>query len=184
MKRIRATVGEDALIMLGSDRRLELTAPLINGQYFASSTENDPKFWYWATRGIDWAQAHLRAPRLIGISEARAGFRPADMRMTTTLALTHTDGYALFNSVAHGGTDWTQAWPSFWNKSLGRPFAAGTPRADGSTAREFEGGTVVYNPLGGAPTKVTFSDSRTSAATGQRGTAFLIPAGDGDLYLR
>jgi len=184
MKRVRAVVGEDALIMLGTGRALTLTAPLINGQYFAINSSDDPKIWAWNTQGIDWAQSHLRAPRLIGLSVTRPEFRPAEMRLATTLVLTHTDGYALFNGPARGGTDWTGAWPSFWNKTLGRPIGAGAPRGDGSTAREFEGGTAVYNPPTGKPTKSIFSETRTSAATGEKARAFTLPAGDGDLYLR
>jgi hypothetical protein len=106
------------------------------------------------------------------------------MRATTTLVLTHSDGYALFADPDGLPTpDHLHDWYPFWNKSLGGPAGPGIQRTDGASQREFEYGTVVYNPIDNAPVRVTFNAPRRSAATGQIGTSFLLEPLDGDLYL-
>ena len=48
------------------------------------------------------------------------------MRATTTLALTHGDGYCLFSDPNPLPTpDHMHNWYPFWNKSLGRPLRSG-----------------------------------------------------------
>ena len=71
------------------------------------------------------------------------------MRATTTLALTHSDGYCLFSDPNPlSSPDHLHNWYAFWNRSLGKPVAKGTANSDGTMRREFENGTVVYNPMG------------------------------------
>jgi hypothetical protein len=58
-----------------------------------------------------------------------------------------------------------------------------TERDDGAVEREFEQGTVVYNPIDNGPIEVGFDTPRRSAATGEVAASFALDAFDGDLYL-
>jgi hypothetical protein len=107
------------------------------------------------------------------------------MRATTTLALTLFNGYCLFSDPNPLPTpDHLHNWYPFWNKSLGRPVSAGTTTADGTVRREFDGGTVVYNPMGNKNVDLVFSQPRTSVATGRTAKEHQLASPDGDLYLQ
>ena len=49
--------------------------------------------------------------------------------------------------------------------------------------REFDGGTVIYNPMGNRSVAVVFSQPRTSVATGQTAREHQLASPDGDIYL-
>ena len=107
------------------------------------------------------------------------------MRATTTLALTHSDGYCLFSDPNPLSTpDHLHNWYSFWNRSLGKPIAKGIANSDGTMRREFENGTVVYNPMGNKAVAVTFPEDRRSAATGNVARSHHLESSDGDMFLK
>ena len=106
------------------------------------------------------------------------------MRATTTLVLTLSNGYCLFSDPNPLPTpDHLHNWYPFWNKSLGRPVSAAAAAADGTVRREFDGGTVVYNPMGNTNIAMHFSQPRTSVATGRTATEHQLASPDGDIYL-
>ena len=106
------------------------------------------------------------------------------MRATTTLALTHSDGYCLFSDPNPLPTpDHQHNWYPFWNKSLGKPVAKGTADSNGTVRREFENGTVVYNPMGNKAVSVTFPEERRSVATGKTARTHEVGNADGDIFL-
>ncbi|MFI5345076.1 MAG: adenylate/guanylate cyclase domain-containing protein [Elusimicrobiota bacterium] len=184
LKKVRAAVGEDALLMASSGKELPLSAPLLNGQNLNMNRDVSPRAWTNAARVMVWGQSHLREPRLVALAVEQDQPNPALLRMVTTLSLTHSDGFALFAQTMGAAEGWRAEWPAIWNKTLGRPVAPGQPRDDGSTSREFANGTAVYNPPDGKPAKLSFAEERTSAATGRKGKTFTLAAGDGDLYLK
>jgi hypothetical protein len=107
------------------------------------------------------------------------------MRATTSLTLTHSDGYCLFsdpNPLPSG--DHRHDWYPFWNKSLGRPTCRRAEKDDGTVVREFENGTVVYNPMGNKTVTVEFESARRSVATGESARRHRLGCPDGDIYLR
>ena len=59
-----------------------------------------------------------------------------------------------------------------------------TKRPDPVIQREFDGGTVVNNPMGNSAVTVTFDEPRLSAASDLAGLTFSVPAMDGDLFLK
>ena len=75
-------------------------------------------------------------------------------------------------------------WYSFWNRSLGKPVARGTANSDGTVLREFENGTVVYNPMGNKAVSVTFPEDRRSAASGKTAPSHHLEGSDGDIFLK
>jgi hypothetical protein len=73
---------------------------------------------------------------------------------------------------------------SFWSRSLGKPVDKGTAHSDGTVLREFENGTVVYNPMGNKAVSVTFLEDRRSAASGKTAQSHHLESSDGDMFLK
>jgi hypothetical protein len=162
------------------------------------STADGAGEWQRATQTLLWAEANLRAPTINAFETwSCTATRPeavpctpdsrnslSRMRATTTLVLTHSDGTVLFGDPNGLPTpDHLHNWYAFWDKSLGRPAGERVDRDDGAVQREFERGTVVYNPIDNPPVEVTFEEPRRSAASGEVATSFTLDSFDGDLYL-
>ncbi len=80
--------------------------------------------------------------------------------------------------------DHLRNWYAFWSRSLGKPVAKGTANSDGTVLREFENGTVVYNPMGNKVVTVAFPEERRSAATGKVARSHNLGSPDGDFFLK
>ncbi|MDP8243111.1 MAG: putative glycoside hydrolase [Candidatus Hinthialibacter antarcticus] len=188
IKTIRDAIGEDALILVNAnDRKSPMTAPYINGYFMECWRSKTPGDWRRIAETLRWAEENLREPRINCVEtwyeNSRRDF--SRMRATTCLALTHSDGYALFsdpNDLPTG--DHQHDWYSFWDKQLGRPIDKGVIHETGWAQREFERGAAVYNPMGNTEIKITFNETRTRLSTGEQGTVFSIPPLDGDLFLK
>jgi hypothetical protein len=202
LREIRQAIGPDALIVVNSGRTMPMgSAPYINGLYMETtipSTAHEVEEWQRATETLLWAETSLRTPRINALetwtcsAESPFAVPCADdartrlnrMRATTTLVLTHSDGYALFADPNGLPTaDHLHNWYPFWDKTLGRPVGGRTRRQDGAFEREFEQGTVVYNPIDNRPIEVTFDAPRRSAVSGQVASSFVLDSFDGDLFL-
>jgi hypothetical protein len=185
---VRESIGPDALILVNAGWTSPFSsAPYINGLYMETTiphTLDEVDEWRRATETLVWAEQNLRTPTLNAFETWNARSSLNRMRATTSLVLTQSDGYSLFADPNDLPTpDHLHDWYAFWDRSLGRPLASGVEREDGAFQREFDYGTVVYNPIGNAPVEVTFPVARRSAATRQVATSFVLPALDGDLYL-
>jgi hypothetical protein len=187
IKEIRAQVGEDALILgNANDRATPLTAPYLNGYFMECYKSKNPRDWRQIADTLQWAETHLREPRINCLETWYHNSRQdlSLMRATTTLALTLSDGYCLFSDPNPLPTpDHLHDWYPFWQKTLGAPTAAGIWCPDGSAQRQFQNGLAVYNPLGNAAVTVTFTSPRLSASTQNMAKTFRIEPGDGDLLL-
>jgi hypothetical protein len=214
LKKVRAAVGPDSLILVNSNdiradvaspsaMLLKQSAPLVNGVFMESVqslvsstgkgtyTKGD---WNNIEKALLWNETNLRPPRIncleIWFQSSRDDERL--MRATTTLALTRSNAYALFGDPNRlPMPDHLHNWYHFWNKTLGKPLEApGKTRKDGSSVREFENGTVVYNSiLNHGPVTITFSDQRIPASQAElqakpAGTVFTIQPCDGELFLK
>ncbi|GIX07896.1 MAG: hypothetical protein KatS3mg115_2299 [Candidatus Poribacteria bacterium] len=188
LRRVREAVGPDALILVNSnDRTVPKSAPYVNGLFMECYRSQTPEDWRRIEATLRWAESALRAPRANCLETWYHRSRRDEhlMRATTTLVLTHSDGYALFSDPNPLPTpDHLHDWYPFWDAPLGRPTAPGVRREDGSWTREFTGGTALYNPMGNPPTAIRFSTPRWSVAQGRSGTTFTVPGGDGDLFLQ
>lgn len=188
IKEARAAVGDEAIIIVNAnDRKTPQTAPYVNGYFMECCRSETAEDWQGIADTLSWAEQHLRQPRVNCVETWYHKSRNDLylMRATTTLALTHSDGYCLFsdpNPLPTG--DHRHNWYPFWNKSLGQPVAKGKKRSDGSWWREFDSGTVVYNPMGNDEITVAFDGPRTSVATGKAATEHQLQSPDGDIYLR
>jgi hypothetical protein len=186
---IRKAIGNDKLIIVNSNRdKANNAAPFINGLFMEAAfspygAPSSPSDWRTISNTLSWAEDNLLSPHVNAL-ETWSVKSPQDelnrMRATTTLALTHSNGYALFSSENHG-----HRWHSFWDhKELGKPIEKMIKRSDGAVQREFSGGTVIYNPMGNVKVNIEFSDARFSAANEQIGDKFIIEPMDGDLFLK
>lgn len=188
IQEVRAAVGEQALILANAnDRQTPQTGRYINGYFMECTESRSPQDWKRIADTLSWAEANLREPRINCLEtwyhQSRDDLNL--MRATTTLALTHSDGYCLFSDPNPlPAPDHLHNWYTFWSRSLGRPVAPGAANSDGTVRREFENGTVVYNPMGNKATSVTFPEDRRSAATGKTARSHRLESPDGDLFLK
>jgi Hypothetical glycosyl hydrolase family 15 len=183
---IRDAIGDRVLIVNSNDRQAPRAAPFVNGLYMEGYQSATAQHWQQLASTLAWAETAVRLPRVNAFETWFATSR-ADldrMRATTTLALTHSDGYALFcdpNDVP--APDHLHSWYPFWNEPLGVPLGPGVIRADGAWQRDFTGGVAVYNPMGNATASITLAGPHRSSATGLVATSHLVPGRDGDLFL-
>ena len=199
VKAVRDAIGPDTLIIVNPEvRRIPRSARYVNGVFLENCFQpapgqpcrglNSPGAWKFVADVLLWAEKNLRVPRVNALEGWFVNSRQElnRMRATTTLALTHSNGYTLFGDpndlpVPDHRHDWYRFWDA---KSLGRPMAPMTKRHDGAFQREFTGGTVVYNPQGNRSVTVTFDGHRTSAATGRSAGTFAVDGMDGDVFLK
>ena len=185
-KEVREAVGENALIICNAnDHITPRTAQYVNGYFMECYRSQTGEDWKRIADTLAWAEKNLRSPR---VNCLETWFHKSRndlhlMRATTTLALTLSNGYCLFSDPDPLPTpDHLHDWYPFWNKSLGRPLAAGASAADGTVRREFDGGTVVYNPMGNKCVDLAFPHARTSVATGRTAREHQLAGPDGDIF--
>ena len=188
VKAIRKTIGEEALILANAnDQKTPLTAPYLNGYFMECYRSESVDDWKLISDTLLWAEKNLRYPHINCLETWYHNSRQDLnlMRATTTLCLTHSNGYCLFSDPNPLPTpDHLHDWYSFWNKSLGKPIADGKTREDNTTIREFEKGTVVYNPMGGNTATLIFPEAHTSVTTGKYSRKHILNRTDGDIYLK
>jgi hypothetical protein len=201
VQRVRAAIGPDKLIIVNSNANKPTgSAPYINGLYmevdphlpqWVESPSRAPSaaVWQQLVSTLQWAEATLQEPR-INVLETwytRSRSEPRNMRMTTTAALTLSNGYSLFGDPNYlPAPDHAHDWYEFWNLDLGQPSEApqtDATKIDGGFVREFAGGQVVFNPLfNSQPMTRQFASPVRQASTGLVGISFTVPVGDGDVF--
>ena len=187
VEEVREAIGDQALIICNAnDRTTPQTARYINGYFMECYRSKTAEDWKRIADTLVWAEKNLRSPRVNCVEtwfhKSRNDFNL--MRATTTLALTLSSGYCLFSDPNPLPTpDHLHNWYPFWNKSLGKPLSEGTAAADGTVRREFDAGTVIYNPMGNRDVVIRFSQPRTSVATGRTAKEHQLASPDGDIYV-
>ena len=105
------------------------------------------------------------------------------MRATTTMSLTHSDGYVLF-AVGYYNHHY---WYDFWDADLGQPVGPKSQLYNEDTPglyiREFTNGWAVYNHSGGAQV-ITLPEEAQGVASSLVGTEHTLHNLDGEMYLR
>jgi hypothetical protein len=188
VKEVRKAIGDQYLIIANTnDRTAPATAPYINGYFMECYRSSTPEHWRRIAATLRWAEANLRPPRVNCVEtwyhRSRADLNL--MRAVTTLTLTHSNGYCLFSDPNPlPGVDHRHNWYPLWDKSLGKPVSAVAARPDGAFMREFENGTVIYNPMGNRTATATFPEARISVATGRVSKTHHVDSPDGDILLK
>jgi hypothetical protein len=177
IKAVRHGVGQGGLIALESGELPVLSGPYANGLIVEDDGKGKP-VWPTFAATSEWARDHLRNPSFTALDALapRARNRLYDMRMETTYALVFSDGFVSFGDAE--GHDWYE----FWSPSLGRPVRA-TYRKGGAYRREFQFGTVIFNPPTNPTVIVDFPLNHTSVAKSIVTRSVSVQPGDGDILL-
>ena len=192
----RKHIPDDFLILVngGFDGRVEKYANHINGSFMECGWE--------ATNGgylrtdlltiektLTWNEHNLRFPQI----NCLEGFGFPDevpdskknrrwMRVFTTLSLTHSNGYVLYNfGIGHN-----HIWYDFWNADLGEPIGGKSityQNQNGLFIREFTHGWAVYN-RSGSEQEVVFESHVSGKSSEITALSHTIPDMDGEIYLK
>ena len=201
LERIRAQTRPDFLIIGNVNRdKLPRTGKYINGGFMETGTpSNDSNVGGTEEieRGLQkiestllWAEQNMREPRINALEGWGFPTEPPDsptnlrwMRAFTTLSLTHSDGYVLYND----GIQHNHYWYDFWDVDLGRPVGPKSQLYDlnipGLYIREFTNGWAIYNHSG-EPQVITLPEKVQGVASGLVNTEHALPNLDGEMYLR
>tara|TARA_R110002096_G_scaffold206192_11_gene392431 strand:+ start:16345 stop:17496 length:1152 start_codon:yes stop_codon:yes gene_type:complete len=187
IRKIRQAIGEEALILgNANDLLAPRSAPYLNGFFMECWRSSTPEDWARITETLRWAESHLREPRINCLETWFEDSRQdlAKMRATTTLVLTHSDGFCLFSDPNPLPTaDHLHDWYPFWDVELGKPQEVGQSVEDGTYQRKFENALVVHNPVGNSRALIEFEEPRIRASNREHGRKFHIDPSDGDFFL-
>ena len=195
LKRIRAAVRDDFLIVINSNRnKMPRRAWGINGTFMETLRDNDSGYTHEGIKEIEdtliWSEENLREPQINCLEGWGIPTEPPDspnnlrwMRVFTTMSLTCSDGYVLYgmeDSHHH-------IWYDFWEADLGRPVGSKAQLyqdIDGLFMREFTNGWAVYN-RSGKNQKISLSQFATAVGNADlRSLTHLLPDLDGEIYLK
>ena len=194
LQRIRAGVGDDFLIIANTNRRkIPRTAWAINGTFMETGRDYDRGYTHDGLIEIEstllWAEENLREPRINCLEgwgiPTEAPDSPRNlrwMRVFTTMSLTHSDGYVLYN----GGIQHEHYWYDFWDADLGQSIgekAQPYENRDGLFIREFTNGWAVYN-RSGKPQEIRLPEQAIGVESDLRNITHIIPDLDGEIYLK
>ena len=196
LKRIRASVPDDFLIIGNYNRgKIVRRAWGMNGSLMEIGLDHPNGYTHDGIKRIErsliWNEQNLKAPQVNCLEGWGIPTEPPDsptnkryMRLFTTMSLTCSDGYVLYNfNNLH-----QHIWHDFWDANLGRPVGKkAQPYQDikGLYIREFTNGWAVYNRSGAAQT-ITLPASATPVSDRGNNAAsqtHLLPDLDGEIYL-
>ena len=194
VRTVRNAIGYGPLIIVNSNqRKVPNTAKYVNGLFMEVYSTSSVKDWQDAASTLLWAEESLLAPR-VNCLETWFHISRQDlnlMRATTTLSLTHSNGYCLFSDPNPLPVpDHLHSWYPFWNKEtepgqpkLGKPIASRVIWDDGVVTRLFQYGMAAYNAKGNGSVTLAFTWPVTSTASGRTAAAHVLPEEDGDIYV-
>ena len=203
LERIRAEARPNFLILVNTNRStIPRTAPHINGSFMETGTpsgvlkyldgdddEGIERALLETEGSLRWLEDNLREPHINSLEGWGFPDESPDsprnlrwMRAFTTLSLTHSDGYVLFND----GIQHAHYWYDFWDADLGQPVGEkgqvyqGT---DGLYIREYTNGWAVYNHSG-SPQVIRLPEEVQGVASGLVNVEHALANLDGEMYLR
>ncbi|MDE0041699.1 MAG: putative glycoside hydrolase, partial [Candidatus Poribacteria bacterium] len=213
---VRSQVRDDFLILVNTNRKKPMPfAEYVNGTFMETLTDNHYSdnpggYTYTGLQEIEdtliWSEENLRSPQINCLEGWGIPTEPPDspnnrrwMRVFTTMSLTHSDGYVLYNTgtgvfpILDARVDeypWelshAHIWYPFWDVDLGRPIGPkAQPYEDipGLFIREFINGWAVYN-RSGEPHVITLPERVQSVRSGLQHTQHAVPDLDGDMFIR
>lgn len=199
MRRIRAEVGDDFLIIVNAGHSKPMrAAPYINGLFIRAGFfirtgyEHVGRYSYERLMEIEstlsWAEENLCSPQVnclegwgveTEVPESATNLRW--MRAFTTMGLTHSDGYVM-HITKHDGV----RWYAFWNAPLGKPVGEKAQlyeNREGLFIRKFTNGWAVYNRSGQAQI-IALSEITTGVGRGITARWHTVPDLDGEIFLK
>ena len=194
LRRIREATRDTFLIVVNTnDRIIPLTGQMVNGAYMESivpapGVPREPSIRI-VRDSLEWLENNLREPRLVLLQGGTDPSEPPDspynqrlMRATTTMSLTHSDGYTQFGIDSSDD----KFWYDFWDADLGQPAGPKSQfyeNIQGLYIREFTNGWAVYNQSGETQV-VTLPEKSQSVANGLSNTKHVVEHIDGDIFLK
>ncbi len=145
-----------------------------------------------------WNEENLRSPQINCLEGEGIGTEPPDspenrrwMRLFTTMGLTHSDGYVLYNTGKrnYGGPDHEHIWYDFWDAPIGRPVGGAETKGqlynnrEGVFIREFTNGWAVYN-RSRQEQRIQLPEQVSGVSSGITGVQHTLPDLDGEIYLK
>ena len=197
IERIRAETRPDFLIMGNTnDNKIPKAAEHTNGGFMETGVpenltgESLESGLVRIEDALLWLESNLKEPQINGLEGFGIPTEPPDsptnlrwMRAITTMSLTHSDGYVMFND----GVGHSHFWYDFWDADLGRTLSEAKAQLyenrEGLYIREFANGWAVYNHSG-APQVITLPEEVQGVASGLVNTEHELPNLDGEMYLR
>ena len=203
LREARNRVREDFLILVNAGRSKPTAyTEYIDGSFMELGRDHSGDYTYRELIEIEdilrWNEINLRAPQINCLEGEGIGTEPPDspenrrwMRLFTTMGLTHSDGYVLYNTGKrfHGGPDHEHIWYDFWDADLGRPVGGTETKGqlydnrDGVFIREFTNGWAVYN-RSGQEQQIELPESTTGVSSGIKTNSHILPDLDGEIYLK
>ena len=196
LRRIRAGTRPDFLIMGNTNRHtIPRTAPHINGGFMETIVPHTLTGGHLEAllneveTSLLWLEQNLREPQINALEGWGIPTKSPDdstnlrwMRAFTTLSLTHSDGYVLFNL----GEGHEHYWYDFWDADLGQPVGLKAQLYEeipGLYIREYTNGWAVYNHSG-ALQIIALPEEAQGVASRLVNTEHTLPNLDGEMYLR
>lgn len=201
LRELRAAVGDDFLILVNAGYDVggfDWLLPSINGIMYESGWSHERTEWDDCIRAMRHNETLLRLPRISAIerfedirdyagwpgrSDPNALFPrdPAARRWTLCYTLIIGDYYYLFSDSTSHRHDW---YPEY-DVKLGLPTEEGRRVKDHVWQRRYEKGLVVVNlPGAKGPFTARVDQLARDAFSGETGTEFEIPPGDGRILAK
>ena len=215
---VREQTRDDFLILINANRsKATRYTEYVNGTFMETGSDNEyltgipGGYTHDGLKEIEstllWSDENLRSPQINCLEGWGIPAEPPDspenrrwMRVITTLSLTHSDGYVMYDTGRGAvavcpecpyvwGAAHQHIWYDFWDADLGRPVGSKAQHHQnikGLFIREFTNGWAVYNRSGNAqsitlPAPATpVSDRENNAAS----PTHLLPDLDGEMYLK
>ena len=178
-REVRSQARDDFLILINTNRsKATRYTEYVNGtfmetlRYFGKGYSRDGLKEIEST--LLWSESNLRYPQINCLEGWGIPSKPPDspenrrwMRVFTTMSLTHSDGYVMYNTgwgaitvcpeCPYWGPGHEHIWYDFWDANLGRPVGPKAQVYDGKSGlfvREFTNGWAVYNRSGSGQTVI------------------------------
>ena len=192
LRRIRETVGDDFLIIANTNtHKVPRSAPYLNGAFMETFGNYSLKYLIEIENALLWYEENFRYPQINCLYAVSISNEPLNSprnqqwaRLFTTLSLTHSNGYVLFQEYAYS------YWYPFWDALLGRPIGGDETKGqfyenrEGLFIREFTNGWTVYN-RSGKEQQVEFPEAVSGVASGvEEKRSHVLPDLDGEIYLK
>jgi hypothetical protein len=179
-------VNPKAKIFINTNAKImpDSIAKLVDGYYMECNMSSTRADWDKITNAVDHAEKQGKTVFVeTWFDKNMSRQEDNKMRATMALVMTHApDGVALFGDPDGLKMEEHQHdFYNFYNTKIGKPVGE-LVNVGGTSQRDFERGTFVYNPIGNGNYEMHFAEPHTSAATGKRGTSFCIRAENGDFF--
>ena len=196
VQKVREAIGPDGLIIVNIHDDIEdgeKYKDYINGSFMelnpgdestANNKQSNLRNWDLIQEALVWFENNLQEPRINCLEVWGDRQDLSRMRATTTLGLTHSDGYVLYGDPNPLKTpDHLHDWYDFWDVELGQPKGEVQQLENGAYRRDFEGGIVIYNHYQNGEVIIDFKKEMSRTSSGETGRTFTIGDRDGDIFV-